>query len=425
MIERRRRPRPRRARSLDRGARGRPLPRRRFPNKPGIRSRLAPHIGDRQPIRRRLDNTRNVNRRSGEISHDIPQDKPPRVNASITTVYVGDLNDTVTKSQLDREFSKFGQLKDVWISKNPIGYAFVYFYSRDEAQKAIDSLNEHHSHRLGCKIRVEFSNRRRRAVTPGGVKKKRKRKNNRLMNGEGNDAKEDINARTGSKDGSPSKATDRAAIKNGGQSSRRIASSVRAAVAAPRNTAARAKAARVLKNAKSRAVARAKLRSGVAPIRRRAPSPRRVVVRRRSPPLRPGRRASPPNRRRVLFNQANRKRPLTAPVRRRTLPQRPSPPPVHRSFSPPHSSRFESYMRERDHRLRDVELPPFREREPPGRYGDGQFNGLSWDRARGHPPPLSSISQYRDRSPLRHRYPFGWHYHPCYCLWSLTGTSLK
>ena len=42
-------------------------------------------------------------------------------------VYVGDLSHSAEKADLEREFSKYGTLKDVWVAKKPPGFAFIVF----------------------------------------------------------------------------------------------------------------------------------------------------------------------------------------------------------------------------------------------------------------------------------------------------------
>jgi splicing factor, arginine/serine-rich 7 len=42
-------------------------------------------------------------------------------------VYVGDLGSSASKQDLEREFSRYGELRSVWVARNPPGFAFVEF----------------------------------------------------------------------------------------------------------------------------------------------------------------------------------------------------------------------------------------------------------------------------------------------------------
>ena len=47
-------------------------------------------------------------------------------------VYVGNLDQRATKHQIEDIFSKYGPLRNVWVARNPPGFAFVeYEDSRD------------------------------------------------------------------------------------------------------------------------------------------------------------------------------------------------------------------------------------------------------------------------------------------------------
>jgi RNA recognition motif-containing protein len=42
-------------------------------------------------------------------------------------VYVGNLGSSASKDKLEHEFQKFGPLKNVWVARNPPGFAFIEF----------------------------------------------------------------------------------------------------------------------------------------------------------------------------------------------------------------------------------------------------------------------------------------------------------
>lgn len=73
----------------------------------------------------------------------------------VTRVYVGNLGSNGIKSELEREFSKFGAVRDVWVARNPPGFAFVEF---DDHRDAEDAVRELDGRRLcGVHVRVQIS----------------------------------------------------------------------------------------------------------------------------------------------------------------------------------------------------------------------------------------------------------------------------
>ena len=80
----------------------------------------------------------------------------------MTRVYVGNLEDGCSKRELEREMEHYGPLRDVWVARNPPGFAFVVFEDRRDAEDAVRHLN---GRRLcGCRVRVEVA----RGPTRGG-----------------------------------------------------------------------------------------------------------------------------------------------------------------------------------------------------------------------------------------------------------------
>jgi len=76
-----------------------------------------------------------------------------------TRVYVGNLNDSIKKEDLEGEFTKYGKLNSVWVALNPPGFAFVEFSSKEDAETACESLNGQEC--LGSTLKVELSRPRR------------------------------------------------------------------------------------------------------------------------------------------------------------------------------------------------------------------------------------------------------------------------
>ena len=80
----------------------------------------------------------------------------------MSRVYVGNLGDGASKRELEREFEAFGPLRDVWVARNPPGFAFVVFEDKRDAEDAVNDLDGRTL--CGTKIRVELA----RGPTRGG-----------------------------------------------------------------------------------------------------------------------------------------------------------------------------------------------------------------------------------------------------------------
>mmetsp|Transcript_15987 Transcript_15987/g.37687 ORF Transcript_15987/g.37687 Transcript_15987/m.37687 type:complete len:148 (-) Transcript_15987:82-525(-) len=74
-----------------------------------------------------------------------------------TRLYIGNLDPQVApeKEDLERKFSKYGELVNVWVSRQPAGFAFVTFEGYREALKAIDG--EDGSQFEGRRMSVQLS----------------------------------------------------------------------------------------------------------------------------------------------------------------------------------------------------------------------------------------------------------------------------
>ena len=56
-------------------------------------------------------------------------------------VYVGDLVSDVSEKELERAFNYYGPIRNIWIARNPPGFAFVEFDDPRDAEDAIDGLD--------------------------------------------------------------------------------------------------------------------------------------------------------------------------------------------------------------------------------------------------------------------------------------------
>lgn len=77
-----------------------------------------------------------------------------------TRVYVGGLNESIKKEDLQMEFEKYGKLNKVWVAFNPPGFAFIEFFNPNEAELACCNMNGMEI--MGAKLRVEISRGRGR-----------------------------------------------------------------------------------------------------------------------------------------------------------------------------------------------------------------------------------------------------------------------
>mmetsp|Transcript_112581 Transcript_112581/g.223804 ORF Transcript_112581/g.223804 Transcript_112581/m.223804 type:complete len:240 (-) Transcript_112581:70-789(-) len=74
-----------------------------------------------------------------------------------TRLYVGNLDQAQPpeKEEIERKFRKYGRVIEVWVSRNPGGYAFVTFDSFKDALKAIDDLDCKNF--LGRQLNIQLS----------------------------------------------------------------------------------------------------------------------------------------------------------------------------------------------------------------------------------------------------------------------------
>ncbi|XP_060583482.1 RNA-binding protein 1-like [Ruditapes philippinarum] len=70
-------------------------------------------------------------------------------------VYVGEIGYGAAKQELEDIFSEYGPLKNVWVARNPPGFAFVEFEDHRDARDACDALDGTRIN--GRRARVEMS----------------------------------------------------------------------------------------------------------------------------------------------------------------------------------------------------------------------------------------------------------------------------
>lgn len=55
-------------------------------------------------------------------------------------VYVGDLGNSASKQEIEDAFRYYGPLRNVWVARNPPGFAFVEFEDTRDAEDAVRGL---------------------------------------------------------------------------------------------------------------------------------------------------------------------------------------------------------------------------------------------------------------------------------------------
>ncbi|XP_014228376.1 RNA-binding protein 1 [Trichogramma pretiosum] len=81
-------------------------------------------------------------------------------------VYVGNLGSSASKHEIESSFSKYGPLRNVWVARNPPGFAFVEFEDPRDAEDAVRGMDG--TRCCGTRVRVEMSTGRSRRGAGGG-----------------------------------------------------------------------------------------------------------------------------------------------------------------------------------------------------------------------------------------------------------------
>ncbi|XP_075225934.1 serine/arginine-rich splicing factor 7-like [Lycorma delicatula] len=71
-------------------------------------------------------------------------------------LYVGDLGTAASKQDIEDAFSYYGPIRNVWVARNPPGFAFVEFEDPRDAEDAVRGLDGRSI--CGRRVRVEMSN---------------------------------------------------------------------------------------------------------------------------------------------------------------------------------------------------------------------------------------------------------------------------
>lgn len=91
-----------------------------------------------------------------------------------TKVYVGGLPTDARKEELEHEFSRYGKLQDVWVARNPPGFAFVEFYDERDAKEACEELDGRTLCGERCRVELSHGRSRGRGRGRGGGRSDRR-----------------------------------------------------------------------------------------------------------------------------------------------------------------------------------------------------------------------------------------------------------
>jgi RNA recognition motif-containing protein len=96
---------------------------------------LPTHIISTSPARRRTDRDR-----SERSSNNMPRPNFREWDIKCK-VYVGNLGSSASKHEIEGAFQKYGALRNVWVARNPPGFAFVEFEDSHDAEDAVRALD--------------------------------------------------------------------------------------------------------------------------------------------------------------------------------------------------------------------------------------------------------------------------------------------
>jgi len=82
----------------------------------------------------------------------------------MTRLFIGGLNDTINRGDLEKEFHSFGHIEDCFVARNPPGFGFIVYEKSRDAERAIKEMDGQMI--SGSRIRVEHA--RERGAGRGG-----------------------------------------------------------------------------------------------------------------------------------------------------------------------------------------------------------------------------------------------------------------
>merc|ERR1712110_871911 len=70
-------------------------------------------------------------------------------------VYIGNLGNNASKYEIEDAFAKYGPLRNVWVARNPPGFAFIEFEDPRDAEDSVRGLDG--TRVCGQRVQVEMS----------------------------------------------------------------------------------------------------------------------------------------------------------------------------------------------------------------------------------------------------------------------------
>ena len=58
-----------------------------------------------------------------------------------TKLYIGGLGDRISRHDLEREFERFGHLREAWVARKPPGFGFIEFDDPRDASDAVRDMD--------------------------------------------------------------------------------------------------------------------------------------------------------------------------------------------------------------------------------------------------------------------------------------------
>ncbi|XP_065176611.1 serine/arginine-rich splicing factor 3-like isoform X1 [Sycon ciliatum] len=80
--------------------------------------------------------------------------------ANMTKIYIGDLSTSGNEEEIRESFLRYGSVHEVWVARNPPGFAFVYMEDFRDAEDAVRKLDGRTL--CGQRVRVEVAKTRER-----------------------------------------------------------------------------------------------------------------------------------------------------------------------------------------------------------------------------------------------------------------------
>lgn len=80
-------------------------------------------------------------RRDRDRSRSRSRSRSPN-EEDMCRVHVADLTDSVSQYEIEKVFKKYGELKEVWLAKNPPCFAFVVFKNAKDAAIAVKEMDQ-------------------------------------------------------------------------------------------------------------------------------------------------------------------------------------------------------------------------------------------------------------------------------------------